>query len=45
MGFGWTSAVILDLLARFPDIKVENNQATVDVAMSMFWSLVAALLY
>ena len=31
VGFGWTNGVILDLLVRFPDLKVENNGAVFNI--------------
>ncbi|XP_028415188.1 trehalase-like [Dendronephthya gigantea] len=42
VGFGWTNGVILDLLVRFPDIKIANNGIKFDVAMFLFWGLVTA---
>ena len=36
VGFGWTNGVILDLLVRFPDLKVENEAVVVGVCMTLF---------
>jgi alpha,alpha-trehalase len=33
VGFGWTNGVILDLLVRFPDLKVENNAVALGVSL------------
>ena len=36
VGFGWTNGVILDLLVRFPDLRVENEAVVIGVCVTLF---------
>ena len=33
VGFGWTNGVILDLLVRFPDLKVRNSAVSFNMSL------------
>lgn len=39
VGFGWTNGVTLDLLVRFPELKVGNNAAGIVVSIALFCCL------